>query len=112
MRKGLVVLCCLGALLSTATLGQTRPIAAPAQAPDRSLSDWLLRMHEASRKRAYVGTFVVSSGSSMSSARIWHVCDGDQQSELVTGGEVTFSKQPLDFVQEGKLELWVHRLLQ
>lgn len=83
MRKGLVVLCCLGALLSTTALGQVRSIATPAQAPDRSLSDWLLRMHEASRKRAYIGTFVVSSGSSMSSARIWHVCDGDQQLERV-----------------------------
>ena len=47
------------------------------------ISDWLLRMHEASRTRAYIGTFVVSSGANMSSARIWHVCDGDQQMERV-----------------------------
>lgn len=50
---------------------------------DRSVADWLMRMHEASRKRAYVGTFVVSSANNMSSARIWHVCDGEQQMERI-----------------------------
>lgn len=41
--------------------------------------EWLTRIHGASRKRAYVGTFVVSSGGNLSSARIWHICDGEQQ---------------------------------
>ncbi len=61
------------------------PNASSAEAPpvERSISDWLLRMHEASRRRAYIGTFVVSSVSTMSSARIWHVCDGEQQMERV-----------------------------
>jgi sigma-E factor negative regulatory protein RseB len=54
-----------------------------APAPQRSIGEWLMRMHEASRKRAYVGTFVVSSDASMSSARIWHACEGDQQIERV-----------------------------
>jgi sigma-E factor negative regulatory protein RseB len=49
----------------------------------RNINDWLMRMHEASRNRSYVGTFVVSSGGAMSSARIWHVCDGTQQLEKV-----------------------------
>ncbi len=48
-----------------------------------NVTDWLKRMHEASRKRSYVGTFVVSSAGVMSSARIWHVCKGDQQVERV-----------------------------
>lgn len=53
-------------------------------AGERSVGEWLMRLHEASRRRAYVGTFVVSSNTgSMSSARIWHVCDGDQQMERV-----------------------------
>ena len=63
------------------------PPAAPqadAKPVDRSVSDWLMRLHEASRRRAYAGTFVVSSASgSLASARIWHVCDGDQQMERV-----------------------------
>jgi sigma-E factor negative regulatory protein RseB len=53
------------------------------KAAERTVSDWLMRMHEASRRRAYVGTFVVTAGGNMSSARIWHVCDGDQQVERV-----------------------------
>jgi sigma-E factor negative regulatory protein RseB len=50
---------------------------------DRRVNDWLIRVHEASRRRAYVGIFVVSAGDRMSSARIWHVCDGEQQMERV-----------------------------
>jgi len=58
--------------------------AVPAAAAEsRSINDWLMRMHEASRKRAYIGTFVVSSGGAMSSAKIWHVCEGNQQVERV-----------------------------
>lgn len=47
------------------------------------MGEWLKRVHEASRRRAYVGTFVVSAGGHMASARIWHVCDGEQQLERV-----------------------------
>lgn len=75
-----------GCLLALTAGGQTRQAAAaatPGPAEDRRLGEWLLRMHEASRKRTYIGTFVVSVGSSMSSARIWHVCDGEQQMERV-----------------------------
>jgi sigma-E factor negative regulatory protein RseB len=48
-----------------------------------NITDWLMRMHEASGKRSYVGTFVVSSAGVMSSARIWHACQGNQQVERV-----------------------------
>lgn len=53
----------------------------PQTNPD--LGVWLSRVHEASRRRAYMGTFVVSAGGHMASARIWHVCDGEQQVERV-----------------------------
>ncbi len=87
------------------------PVAqADGQAAQRSIGDWLIRMHEASRKRAYVGTFVVSSSTgSMSSARIWHVCDGDQQMERVeslTGApRSTFRRndQVVTFMPESKV---------
>ena len=66
---------------------QTPPLvgggASPAVTESRSLNDWLLRMHEASKKRAYIGTYVVSSGGAMSSAKIWSVCEGNQQIERV-----------------------------
>ncbi len=56
----------------------------PAPERERSVNEWLMRMHEASRQRNYVGTFVVSSNSgAMSSARIWHACDREQQVEKV-----------------------------
>lgn len=54
--------------------------AAPAS---RSLTEWLARMHEASRHRAYTGTLVVNAGAALSASRIWHVCDGRQQMERV-----------------------------
>lgn len=75
--------------LSLAGSALASPPAAPgAAAPetrpaDLSIGEWLTRMHEASRKRAYIGTFVVSTAASMSSARIWHICDGVQQMERV-----------------------------
>jgi sigma-E factor negative regulatory protein RseB len=55
----------------------------PASVAPRGISEWLMRMHDASRSRAYVGTLVVSSGDNMASSRIWHVCDGEQQIERV-----------------------------
>ena len=49
---------------------QTRPPAAvpaavDAKVAERSVSEWLMRMHEASRRRAYVGTFVVLAGGTL-----------------------------------------------
>ena len=44
---------------------------------------WLLRLHEAPRACAYIGTFVVTAGNDMSSSRIWHVGDGQRQMERV-----------------------------
>lgn len=49
----------------------------------QDINVWLARLHEAAKKRAYVGTFVASAGGSISSAKIWHVCDGNQQIERV-----------------------------
>lgn len=77
---GLTALVLGGALPA---LAQTVPPASAPAAEGRSINEWLTRMHEASRRRAYAGTFVVSSAVSMSSARIWHVCDGEQQMERV-----------------------------
>jgi sigma-E factor negative regulatory protein RseB len=58
-------------------------VAQTDAAPERSVTEWLTRLHEASRHRAYTGTLVVSAGSSMSASKVWHVCDGNQQVERV-----------------------------
>lgn len=56
---------------------------AQSAAAEASVNTWLLRMHEASGQRAYSGTFVVSAGGNLTSAKIWHICDGTQQMERV-----------------------------
>lgn len=80
----LAIVCALAGppLVASAQPQPAAPAAVASQ--ERTVSEWLLRMHEASRRRSYVGTFVVSSAEgSMSSAKIWHVCDGEQQMERV-----------------------------
>jgi sigma-E factor negative regulatory protein RseB len=80
---------CLLVLWSASLMGLAAAQAVPGHAPapkaaERGINDWLMRMHEASRQRNYIGTFVVSSsGGALSSARIWHACDADQQIERV-----------------------------
>lgn len=65
------------------TLAPQTPSPQANSAESKSINDWLMRMHEASKSRAYIGTYVVSSGGAMSSAKIWHVCEGNQQMERV-----------------------------
>jgi len=54
---------------------------AGAEAQPSEVRDWLLRIHEAAGHRNFQGTFVVSSGGSVSSARIAHFCEGKNQYE-------------------------------
>lgn len=65
--------------------GPVAQAAPAARAGDEGdVVKWLIRGHEASRKRSYVGTLVVlSANGGMSSSRIWHVCEGNQQAERV-----------------------------
>lgn len=100
----------LGSLMTAqAQSPAAAPAAAGAKVAERSVSEWLMRMHEASRRRAYVGTFVVLAGGSLSSARIWHVCDGEQQVERVeslTGApRSTFRRndQVMTFLPESRM---------
>ena len=66
------------------TLPQTSPPPVPTGDGAISINEWLLRMNEAAmKKRSYIGTMVQSSREGMSSARIWHACDGVSQIERV-----------------------------
>ena len=69
--------------IAAQTTVAAQPAAQTLAAEKKSINDWLMRMHEASRNRSYMGTFVVSYEGVMSSAKIWHVCDGSQQMERV-----------------------------
>ncbi len=74
----------VAAQVSSPVTAPALPATATTEAEFKSINDWLMRVHEASKKRAaYIGTFVVSSGGAMSSAKIWHVCEGNQQMERV-----------------------------
>ncbi|AMO25233.1 sigma-E factor negative regulatory protein [Ramlibacter tataouinensis] len=60
------------------------PPGSASQPNERGVSEWLARMHDASRGRSYVGIFVISANNGvMSSARIWHGSEGDVQVERV-----------------------------
>lgn len=105
-----VLACACGALVHA----QTPSAGASSAQPQRSLNDWLTRIHDASRQRAYVGTFVVSAGGDMSTSRIWHVCDGQQQMERIdtlTGEPrmtVRRDSDVITFAPESKLA-WVDK---
>ena len=71
------------AAINTVAAQPVAPTPAGTVLEAKTVNDWLMRMHEASKRRAYVGTFVVSSPAGMSSSKIWHVCDGTQQLERV-----------------------------
>jgi sigma-E factor negative regulatory protein RseB len=44
---------------------------------------WLTRIHEAAKKNNFQGTFIVSGGGSVSSARIARFCEGNNQFERI-----------------------------
>jgi sigma-E factor negative regulatory protein RseB len=58
---------------------QAGAAAAPVQAHE--VRAWLMRIHDAASHRNFQGTFVVSGGGSVSSARIAHFCEGTSQFE-------------------------------
>lgn len=80
----------IGVLLAMNYAAARAPTAAPpvqttsvTRAEFTNINDWLMRVHEASKTQTYIGTYVVSAGGTMSSAKIWHACEGNQQIERV-----------------------------
>ena len=91
--------------LSTAATGVEPATSTEA----RITTDWLMRTHEASKRLTYTGTFVVSSGGAMSSSKIWHICEGNQQMERVETlsgaprSTFRYNDQVVTFMPEQKL---------
>jgi sigma-E factor negative regulatory protein RseB len=77
-----VVACLLGVCASLA-VAQTAVFGPAISMPDSETRAWLLRIQEAPKKRSFSGTFVFSSGGAMSSARITHFGQGQNQFERV-----------------------------
>lgn len=72
---------CAAILVVPAAFAQARSGAAPA--PPNEVRAWLLRIHEAASRRNFQGTFVVSGGGSVASARISHFHEGPNQYERI-----------------------------
>ena len=76
---------CVAALASAVLMaapfawGQQGTGDGPTQA--REVRAWLTRIHQAASRHNFQGTFVVSSGGTVSSARIAHYCEGLNQFE-------------------------------
>ena len=54
-----------------------------APAPPSEVRAWLLRIHDAASRRNFQGTFIVSGGGVMASARIAHFFEGANQYERI-----------------------------
>jgi sigma-E factor negative regulatory protein RseB len=67
---------------SPACGGQAVALGA-SSAPPSEVRAWLLRIHDAASRRNFQGTFVVSGGGNVASARIAHFCEGPNQYERI-----------------------------
>ena len=79
--RPLSVLALAGAAFIAAPASWAQASADGSQAQAREVRAWLLRIHEAASHRNFQGTFVVSGGGAVSSARISHYCQGPNQFE-------------------------------
>jgi len=80
LHRPLIALTMVGALCSFLPLA-----TAQSQMPvePKEVRSWLMRIHDAASHRNFLGTFVVSAGGAVSSARIAHYCEGSNQFERI-----------------------------
>jgi sigma-E factor negative regulatory protein RseB len=85
MRRSLSALAFAGAcsVLSICVHAQEAPASGNARLEPSAVRAWLMRIHAAANHHNFQGTFVVSAGGLVSSARIAHYCDGRNQFERV-----------------------------
>ncbi|MEP7099820.1 MAG: MucB/RseB C-terminal domain-containing protein [Burkholderiales bacterium] len=80
--RPLSALALVGAFCAATPSAWAQASGAAASDPQaREVRAWLLRIHEAAGHRNFQGTFVVSGGGAVSSARIAHFCEGPNQFE-------------------------------
>jgi sigma-E factor negative regulatory protein RseB len=76
-------LICAGlALAPNAWGGEPAKDGTPA-AQAKDVRGWLMRIHDAASRRNFQGTFVVSGGGNVASARMAHFCEGPNQYERI-----------------------------
>jgi sigma-E factor negative regulatory protein RseB len=81
LQRPLLALTMVGALCTFLPAAVAQPASQPAE--PKVVRDWLMRIHEAASHRNFQGTFVVSAGGAVSSARIAHYCEGPNQYERI-----------------------------
>lgn len=75
-----LVLCVVGWLAQGSAAAQTMSLqTADTQTTATGIERWLVRLHDAPRACSYIGTFVVTTGSDMSTSHIWHAGNGELQ---------------------------------
>jgi sigma-E factor negative regulatory protein RseB len=82
LHRPLLALTMVGALCTFLPTASAQP-APQSPAEPRLVRDWLMRIHEAASHRNFQGTFIVSAGGAVSSARIAHYCEGPNQFERI-----------------------------
>lgn len=65
------------------TLANQSEATSSAPAERKQVRTWLMRINEAASQRNFQGTFVVTAGGAVSSARIAHFCEGSNQYERI-----------------------------
>lgn len=79
--RSLSALALVGAACVSAPSVRAQSGGVDAPAPATEVRAWLLRIHEAASRQNFQGTFVVTGGGAVSSARIAHYCEGKNQFE-------------------------------
>ncbi len=83
LHRPLFALAMAGAFCSFFPMASAQPAAGAAPAEPKEVRTWLMRIHDAASHQNFQGTFVVSAGGSVSSARIAHYCEGSNQFERI-----------------------------
>ena len=83
LRRPLTALALAGAFCAVASSSWAQSASGPGAAdpPGPQVRAWLMRIHDAASHRNFQGTFVVTGGGAVSSARIAHFCEGPNQFE-------------------------------
>ena len=81
LRTMLTAVCAMLGFVAAEAQNAGPPLDRPV-AP-QEVHDWLMRIHDAARRRNFQGTFVVTAGGSVSSSRIAHFYEGPNQFERI-----------------------------
>ena len=83
LHRPLLALTMVGALCTFLPATRAGEPASASSAEPKEVRSWLMRIHEAASRRNFQGTFIVSAGGAVSSARIAHYCEGPNQFERI-----------------------------